>query len=174
MTLTYYLDDRSTMEPYPASPEPEPTTQTRGTAPESVRTAVKLIWANIALGVLSALVTFVLLDNIVDTALEGTSGLDRDAAQLSVIGGTIVGLVVSVGLAALFAYFISKGANWARIIYTVLTVLGILLSLLGLLSTQPVILLLLSVVGLALSVAILFFLYRPDSNAYFKGTQLTR
>lgn len=162
------------MEPYPASPEPEFTTQSRGPAPESVRTAVKLIWANIALGILSALVTFLLLDDIVDSALEGASGLDRDAAQLSVVGGTIVGLIVSVGLAALFAYFISKGANWARIVYTVLTVLGILLSLLGLTGTQPLFLLVLSVVGLALSVAILFFLYRPDSNAYFKGTQLTR
>lgn len=162
------------MEPYPPSPEPEQTTETRGAPPESVKTAIKLIWASIALGLLSAIVTFVLLDDIVDSALEGATGLDRESAQLSIVGGTIVGLVVSVGLAALFAYFIGKGANWARITYTVLTVLGIVLSLLGLFSTQPVILLVISVVGLALSVAILSFLYRPESNAYFKGKQLTR
>lgn len=157
------------MEPYPASSEPEYTTPTKGTAPASVKTAVKLIWASVALGVISSIVTFVFLDDIVDTA--GTGGVDSDAARIGVIIGAVIGLVVSVALAALFAYFISKGANWARIVYTVILGLGIAFNLFGLLGAQLAIVIVITVVSLALSVAILFFLYRPDSNRYFKADQ---
>lgn len=155
------------MEPFPATPEMTPMPQGKGPAPESVRTAVKLIWASIALSIVSTIVTFALLDDVIDSALEGTSGLDRDAARTGAVVGAVVGLIISVALAALFAYFISKGANWARIVYTVLVGLGILLGMLGLLAAQPAILLLLTVASLVLSVAIVFFLYRPDSNTYF-------
>lgn len=158
------------MEPYPATPEMNPMPQGKGPAPASVRTAVKLILASIALGIISTLVTFLVLDDVIDAALEGTSGLDRDAARTGAVIGAIVGLVISVALAAMFAYFISKGANWARIVYTVLVVLGILLNMLGLLGAQPAILLVTTVVSLALSVAIVYFLYRPDSNRYFTST----
>ncbi|CAN5623613.1 hypothetical protein BH23ACT6_BH23ACT6_12060 [soil metagenome] len=143
--------------------------QEQGPAPASVRTAVKLIWTSVALGVITTIVTFVFLDGIVDAAVGGTSGADRDAARTGAVIGAIVGLVISVALAALFAYFISKGANWARIVYTVILGLGIVLNLFGLLGEQPAILLILTVVSLALSVAIVFFLYRPDSNSYFKA-----
>ncbi|MGB3827673.1 MAG: hypothetical protein WA962_02770 [Ornithinimicrobium sp.] len=155
------------MQPYPNSPESDPVPAAKEHAPPSVKTAVTLIWASVALGLISTLVTFFLLDDIVDTGMQGTSGADRDTVQVGVIVGAIVGFVFTVAIAALFAYFISKGANWARIIYTVLLGLGILLNLFALFGTQPAILLILTVVSIALSVAIVFFLYRPDSNRYF-------
>ncbi len=157
------------MEPYPNSPESDPVPQGKGAAPASVKTAVKLIWANVALSVLSTIVTFASLDSIVDTALSGSAGADRDAARVGAIVGAIIGLLIGVVLAAIFAYFISKGANWARIVYTVLLGLGILLGLFGLLTSQPALLLVISLVSVVISVAIIFFLFRPDSNAYFKG-----
>lgn len=166
------FDERTVMEPYPASSEPEYTTPTKGLAPPSVKTAVKLIWASVALGVISSIVTFFFLDDIVESA--GTSGMDQDALRTGAIIGAIVGLIISVGLAALFAYFISKGANWARIVYTVILVLGIMFNIFGLFGAQPVILLVITVVSIALSVAVLFFLYRPDANSYFKGGQASR
>lgn len=157
------------MEPYPTSPGSDPVPQERGSAPASVKTAVKLIWASVALGVISTIVTFVFLDSIVDSALEGTSGVSRDSAQTGAIVGAIFGLVLSVAIAALFAYLISKGANWARIVYTVLICIGILFNFFGLFGGQPAILLILTVVSIALSIAILYFLYRPDSNSFFKA-----
>lgn len=157
------------MEPYPNSPESDPVPQGKGAAPPSVKTAVKLIWASVALSVISTLITFVLLDGIIDTAMDGTSGGDRDTIRVTVIIGAVVGLVIGVAVAALFAYFISKGANWARIVYTVLLIIGILFNIFGLLGAQPVILLILTVISIALSVAILYFLFRPDSTRYFKG-----
>ncbi len=157
------------MEPYPNSPESDTVPQGKGPAPASVKMAVRLIWTNVALSVVSTILTFTFLDDIVDTAMQGTGGADRDTARL----GAIVALVVGVALAALFAYFIAKGANWARIVYTVLLGLGILLNLFGLFGSQPAILLIITVLSLLLSVAIVFFLYRPDSNSYFKTGRVT-
>lgn len=161
------------MEPYPSSPESDHVPQGKGPAPASVKTAVTLIWASVALGVISTIVTFIFLDDIIAAAVGANSGVDTDAIRTSTVIGAIVGLVFSVVLAALFAYFISKGANWARIVYSVLLVLGILLNLFGLLGSQPAILIIITVISLVLSVAILFFLYRPDSNRYFKSAQAT-
>lgn len=158
------------MEPFPASPEPEYQPQGAGPRPASVANAIKLIWANVALNLVGALLTFTMLDDLIDTALEQAGAgatIDRDTARITVIGGVIFSLVIGVGLAALFAYFIGKGANWARIVYTVLIVLGLIGTLVNL-GGQPALLLVLSVVQLVLSIAILVFLYRPDSNAYFK------
>ncbi len=157
------------MEPFPASPEPEHPAQTKGPAPASVTTAVKLIWISVAFGVISTIVTFLFLDDLVDTAMDSGAGLDRDAARASVIIGAVVGIVFSVAIAALFAYFIAKGANWARIVYTVFAGLGIVINLFGLVGSQPIVLLLLTLVSLVLSIAILYFLFRPDSNRYFSG-----
>ena len=138
--------------------------------PASVATAVKLLWASIALSVLSTLLTFVLLDSIVDKALDdaGVSGdVDTDLVRASAIAGGLFGLVIGVGITLLLLTFIKKGANWARIVYTVLGVIGILFSLLSL-GGQPAVLLLLALVGLALTIAVLVLLYRPESNAYFR------
>lgn len=159
------------MEPYPSSPESDSVPQTKGPAPASVKTAVKLIWASVALGVISTIVTFIFLNDIIDATVGDSSGVNRDAARSGAIIGAIVGLIFSVVIAVLFAYFISKGANWARIVYTVLLGIGILINLFGLLGSQPTVLLAITVLSLVLSVAILFFLYRPDSNTYFRGQQ---
>ncbi|MGB3258244.1 MAG: hypothetical protein WBG89_07365 [Ornithinimicrobium sp.] len=162
------------MEPYPTSPGSDEVSEGKGPAPASVKTAVKLIWVSIALSVVSTVVTFILLDDLVDLAMDGASGVTRDTARTGAIIGAVVGLVIGVALAALFAYFIAKGANWARIVYTVLLGLGIVFNVLGLLGSQPILLIVISLVSLVLSAAIIFFLFRPDSNRYFKAPQGAR
>ncbi len=135
--------------------------------PASVETAVKLIWANIALSLLGAVVTFAMLDTLVDQQLDGAaSGVDADALRSGFIVGAAVGLAISVALFAMLAHFIGKGANWARLTYTVLSVLGFLLSLVGL-GNQPVLFLLLSALSLALTVWALLLLWKQESSAWF-------
>ena len=154
------------MEPFPASPEPEHRPDDRGPAPASVQNAVRLIWASVALSVLGAVLSFVMLDDLIDTVLEGTNELTRDQARVGIIGSVVVGVVIGVALAALLAVFIGRGANWARIVWTVLAVLGLVFSLPAI-GNQPPIALVQQLVGLALTVAILVLLYRPESNRYF-------
>ncbi len=141
----------------------------RGTRPSSIDMSIKLIWANVALSLVTTVITFVMLDSIVDQALEDaglSSSVDTDSVRAGAIGGAIVGVIIGVAIAALLAHFIGKGANWARIVYTVLAALGILFSVIGF-GSQPVLLLLLSLVGLALTGATLYFLWQKDSNAWF-------
>lgn len=158
------------MEPFPASPEPEHRPAAAGPAPASVQTAVKLIWAGVAVSLLSSILSFIWLDDIVDQAIENAGAgmtLDRDAARTGAVIGIVFAFIIGVALAAMFAYFIGKGANWARIVYTVLGVLGLLFGLMGI-GGQPAVLLVLSLVGVVLTIATIVFLFRPDSNAYFK------
>ncbi|WP_229053625.1 hypothetical protein [Aeromicrobium sp. Leaf350] len=160
------------MEPYPAGPEQPYVPPTKGPAPASVQTAVKLIWVNVGLSVLSTILTIVFLDDLVHDLVNGGDGtISDDTARVSVIVGAVVGIAFGVGIAILFIYFLNKGANWARIVYSVLTGLGILFGIYGLFGSQPVALLLLGIVSLVVSVAVLVFLWRPDSNAFYTAPQ---
>ena len=70
---------------YPADPNPEPPPGPAavGPRPRSVDTAVNLIWAAVALTIVSTILAFVQLDDAVDTALESdtTDTLTEDAAR---------------------------------------------------------------------------------------------
>lgn len=142
--------------------------------PKSVKMAVNLIWARIALSVLTTLLTFTMLDTLVDDALERQSDIDgvnadeveTFARAMAIVFG-VAALVIGVGIAILLLVFIKKGANWARITFTVLTGLGLLLGLFNLTQGQPAILMILAVVYMALGVGALWFLWQKDSNAWF-------
>ena len=143
----------------------------RGPRPSSVDLAVKLIWATIVLSLLSAVFTFVLIDSIIDQQLDAagaTETISSDTIRTAAIAGAVFGLVISVGISALLAIFIGKGANWARIVFTVLAVLAVLGSLIGF-GAQPVVLTLINVLSLLLTVAAVVLLFRPDANAWFKA-----
>jgi hypothetical protein len=137
--------------------------------PGSVATAVKLIWASMALSVVASLLTLMMLDTIIDRALQqaavGTS-VNRDSVRAAAISGAVFGLIVGLGLTFLLLTFIRRGANWARIVYTVLGALGLIFGLLGI-GGQPPLLLVLSVVSLVLTASILLFLWKSESNPWF-------
>ena len=143
----------------------------RGPRPASVDLALKLIWGAIAVSLLSGIATFVLIDSIIDQQLEAagaSEAMTADTIRSAAIVGAVVGLIISVAIYSLLAIFIGKGANWARIVYTVFTVIGVIFSVFGL-GAQPLLLLTLSLVGLLLSVAAVVFLFRADANAWFKA-----
>ena len=135
-----------------------PTGAGRGPRPASVDIAVKLIWATIALSLVSAVVTFVMLDSIIDQQLEA-AGVSETISSDS---------VRSITVATLLAIFIGKGANWARIVYTVLAALGVLGSLFGF-GSEPIALGVLSLLSLLLTVVAVVMLFRAESNAWFKA-----
>ncbi|WP_432478833.1 hypothetical protein [Nocardioides sp. GXQ0305] len=160
---------------YPTEPGQQPggpaygAPAARGPRPTSVDTAVKLIWATIVLSLVSAVVTFVLIDTLIDQQLEASGvTLDEGSIRSIVLASAVFGLVISVGITALLAIFIGKGHNWARIVYTVLVAIGVLLSLFGI-GSQPVLLLVLGLLSAVLSIAAVVFLFRSDANAWFKA-----
>jgi hypothetical protein len=143
----------------------------RGPRPGPVDLAVKLIWTTIALSLVSALATFLLLDSIIDQQLESagvSETISSDSVRSIAIAGAVFGLIISVGISSLLAIFIGKGANWARIVYTVLAVLAVLGTVFGF-ASQPVVLTVLSLISILLTIVAVVMLFRPESNAWFRA-----
>jgi len=158
---------------YPAGSGPEPPMNQgpTGPRPASVDMAVKLIWVAVALTVVSTLLSFLYLDDAVASAVESdtTGTLTEDGARTAVIVVTVLALAIGVGLYAMLAFFIGKGKNWARIVYTVLAVIFLVLGILGLGGDQPAVSMLLGVVQIAITVATLFFLWKRESTDWLTG-----
>jgi len=138
--------------------------------PQSIKTAVNIVWAVVALSVLSTILTFVYLDELVEAVDTNLTGAERDAARAGGIVGAIIGFVVFGVLPVVLGIYLRKGANWARIVLTVLAVLGVLFGLYGLLAgNQPIALLVLGLIQMVLFVALLYFLWRRESTEYIKA-----
>lgn len=138
--------------------------------PPSVRTSVTLVWTIVALSVLNAVLTFVFIDELVATAAAGQAGLDRDTAQIGVVVGSVFGLVIFGALWVLLAVFLRRGANWARIVLTVLAAMGVLFGAVGLTSSEdPMALTVTSLVTVVLQAALLYCMWQADSSAYIKA-----
>lgn len=156
--------------PTGATPEPPPGPAPVGPRPRSVDMAVNLIWAAVALSVVSTILAFIQIDDAVDAALESdtTGTLTEDAARTATIAFIIIFLAIGVGIYALLAIFIGKGRNWARIVFTVLAAIFLLLGIFGLAGDQSAISLVVGVVQIALTAATLWFLWQKDSSAWFQ------
>lgn len=139
--------------------------------PSSIRTAVTLMYIGAAL---SLLWTVLVLPQraMLREQLEGQE-LDVDPADLDTVVNSFVTFLVIIGLLSValwlwMAFANRRGRPWARVVATILGVLGILVGLLGIF--QPIGPgLLLNLGLLVLAGAILFLLYRPDSSAYYRA-----
>jgi hypothetical protein len=144
----------------------------RGPAPSSVLTTVRLMYAGAALGllgVLSALLTkSTLKQQIADNNTKLTPDQVNTALNAAIAVTIVIGVIVVV-LYILLAMQVGKGKNWARIVTLVLTGLGVLFGLLGFLQPAPALSRIVSVIGLLLDIAIIWFLTRSESSAYFRG-----
>ncbi|MGZ5401153.1 MAG: hypothetical protein ACXWDM_14180 [Nocardioides sp.] len=158
--------------PSGASPEPMPGRAPLGPRPASLDMAVNLIWVAVALTVLSTIIGFLQIDDAVDAALEADTGgtLTEDSARAGVIAFIVIFLVVGVAIYALLALFIKRGKNWARIVFTVLAALFLVLGVLGLGSDQTTLSLIVGLVQIVLTAATLFYLWKPESSAYFSAS----
>ncbi|GAA2569853.1 hypothetical protein [Pseudonocardia hydrocarbonoxydans] len=101
----------------------------------------------------------------------------REQAAGSALGSLIVSLVIVAAVAAVIVQM-RNGRNWARIVLTVLGVLGVLagavaligLSLLLGAGVLGLVVVLASAVQIILAVAAIVMMYRPAAKAYFART----
>ncbi len=161
----------SNYQAYPPPPPVEGYGQPTPAAepPPSIKTAVSIVWAMVALSVLSAIVTVVFLDDIVRAAGVDLGGSQEDAARAGAIAGAVIGVLIFGALWIVLAIFLRRGANWARIVLTVLAGIGLLSGIYSLSTGQHALLLILGLLQMALYVALLFFLWRRDSSDYING-----
>jgi hypothetical protein len=139
--------------------------------PATIRLAVRLMWIGAAISFIGIVVAFVQRDELRDQFREADSSLSSSELDTAVAAGlTFIGVigVVAIGLWVWMATTNGQGRAWARTVATVLGGLNILFTLLGFLGDQLTPLnIAVSILTIALAAAILYLLYRPDSNAYY-------
>jgi MFS family permease len=107
--------------------------------PETVRFAIGAFIATLILGLVSSILVFGQMDDLVAREL-AKSGSDVQLTDEVVRSGMVLGAVVTlifVALQVLFLWFAWKGYNWARIVLWVLGGLAVASGLAGLGSTNP-------------------------------------
>ncbi|WP_367134601.1 hypothetical protein [Saccharothrix sp. HUAS TT1] len=146
--------------------------------PKSVDTAYLLWLISAGVSIVANLIGFATAEAVARETLEAMN-LDTSAAasvQPS-YGSLIFSLVLSV-VWILVVMQMRKGANWARILLTVLGALSVIAGLLGLLALGVMfsigflgaIQALLGLVQLAITIAAIVFMFKSDSNRYFKAS----
>ncbi len=145
--------------------------------PGAVTIIVVLLWISFAFWLITAIAAF-----FTGTGLTAAGDIQQIEAELEKLGlptswapgvgptFLVIGvvLVVFALISALFAVFIGKGSNIARILLTIIVALRIVASLTSLFSTDLSIgLVATAVVSMAIDVVILFLLYNAESNKFF-------
>jgi hypothetical protein len=146
-------------------PEPDP--------PPPLATAVKLMYVGAGLSALGVITNLFQRDELREQIAENDSSLTEDEIDTAVNFGLgfslVLGLVV-IGLWIWMARSNERGQSWARTTATVLGALSILFLLFGLALGQSTALSTgLGVVSLVLAAVILYLLYRPESNEYYRA-----
>jgi hypothetical protein len=168
-------------QPYPASGQrAEPL---RPPAPAPVRTAVKLMYAGAAVSAVQLIIGLALIIVDVKAAARGRFwGVSVTASQVRPI---LITVWIVFGLAGIalwlwMARANGQGRNWARILSTVLFGLATLELITDLQQAvspagtiEPVIGLLLAVLGWLPGLAAVWLLWRPVSSAFFKPQGFT-
>ena len=139
--------------------------------PGSVTRATWVLMGLVALSALTAVLTVVMRDDLVLSWADGRvdTGTVRPPEFVPV---AIVLFFVFAALAGVLIAFLRGGHNWARLSLTGLVAFMGLATLAGLRTNPPVLFLGLSVVSVALDLALLFFLWHRDTNAYIRGVWL--
>jgi hypothetical protein len=118
----------------------------------------------IASVVISAIAVIVTLAVGLPAAVETAEGTTTTTIPGSVVTITaIVSLVVGGGLRVLFAVFMLRGRNWARIVLLIVAVITVLASFTAILSGDII-----QLIALLIVVAAGVLMYLPASNAYFR------
>jgi hypothetical protein len=145
--------------------------------PKSVDTAYMLWLVAAGIGIVTNLIGLITAQAIADATARS---LGVDPALVAGSGPSYGGIIFQLLLSVLWIVVVlqmRKGANWARIVLTVLGGLGILFGLMGLaalgilfaVGVFGAIQAVLGLVALVVEIAAIVFMFKSDSNRYFKA-----
>jgi hypothetical protein len=131
---------------------------TRGPVPTTVRAS---FWLWIASVVISVIAVLVALASGQYTVLNvgGDAEIARAVAPWAVAGGVVIG----GGLRVLFAVFLLRGKNWARIVLLIIAIITFLAGLGTVLSGDVF-----AILALIVTIVAAVLMYVSASNAYFR------
>ena len=160
-------------QPYPSSGKPvEPE---RPPAPPSVLNAVKLMYVGAAVSTVSLVISLVDISGTKEAIRKARPSLT--AAQVNQLNTFIITLaivsgVIGVALWLWMARANGQGKNWARITSTVLFAIETLSVLEALRGPKTVVDLVFPVLTWVVGLGAIWFLWRPESSAFFKTQEL--
>jgi len=162
-------------QPYPqGAAEPEPGSQ-RTQPPESIRNAVKLMYAGAAVSlivIIVALVTIGSAKTAVHHAFPHYSPAKVRSAAFGLVAYEVIIQVITIGLWLWMARANQAGKSWARIVSSVLFGLNTLILLASLARPHATIGIVLLAVVWVIGLGAIFFLWRKDSSGYFAASRL--
>jgi hypothetical protein len=157
-------------EPYPSSTG-EPAGPQRPSAPDSVQTAVKLMYAGAALSLVELIVGLITIGSVrsaIRKAFPHYTASQLHAAEVtSVAVGVVVGLI-SIGLWVWMARANGAGHNYARITGTVFFGLNTLFLLLSLARPHASLGFIFNILVWLVGLGAVIMLWRKESGPYFK------
>ena len=163
-------------EPYPSS-SPELPEQGRPAAPNSVRNAVRLMYAGAAFSAIVVIVTLVTVSSLKAGILgkyPHYTPVQRHNAEVAVIVTSVIGGLITVGLWLWMAWANLRGRNWARIVAAVffgINTLDLIASFARVHAVAPMIV---SVLVWLVGLGAIVFLFNKESAAYFKPRSAPR
>ena len=156
-------------QPYPTSGQtPEP--QQRPSAPNSVQTAVKLMYAGAALSLIELVVSLVTISSLKSAILKkfpNYTSAQVHSAEVAIVVGVVIEAVIAIGLWLWMARANAAGRNYARITGTVLFVVYTLFLLLDLRRPSVGIGLVFSLLVWLAGLGAVIMLWRRESSDYF-------
>lgn len=151
------------------------------TRPKAVDSAFQAVLASVGISAVGTVVT-VLLDRATLTSwvTETVNSLppEQRVSAASLVGRTQVilgfSVVVFIGLFVFFAVKMRAGRNWARVLLTIYTALGVWSFLTAIASSGAELKLIWSLAEVAFGVTAVIYMFRPESTKYFAAVKERR
>ncbi|HEX6357234.1 hypothetical protein [Actinophytocola sp.] len=142
--------------------------------PKAIDSAFQAVLASIAISAVATVVTVLfdraMLTQLVTTAMEDVPA-DQRLSTSAMVGAMQVILAISIaifaGLFLLFAFKMRAGRNWARVLLTAYTTLGVVSFLSAMASEGAALELMWSLAEIAFGVTAVVYMFRPESTKYF-------
>lgn len=177
-------------ERWEAEHGPPPLQQVERPAPVDVETARHLLWGVTGLGLLSLLMTLIMVNGersvfaqqlVDDIKVQDPSlPLTLESAETYLTVALVMMALVGIGFAALFTYWVEKmrmGRLWARALLTMIGTVTVVLALPQLFGfgvdggALQIVMSVVSILQGVLAAGAIYLLHRKESNAYFLASR---
>ena len=155
-------------QPYPSSSQtPEPA---RAERPNSVRNAVRLMYAGAALSAVVLIDTLLTISTLKHGILDrhpDYTATQRHNAEIAAVVTAVIGGVIAIGLWLWMAWANGRGRNWARIVSAVFFGINTLDLIISFTQVHVLAALIVGVVVWLVGLGAIILLFRKESAPYF-------
>jgi len=145
--------------------------QQRPSAPPSIRTAVKLMYAGAALSALSFIIGLATIGSLRQAIIKASNkpltSSQLHAAEVAGVAVIVILGIIGVGLWLWMAWANGRGRSWARIVAAVLFGFNTIGLLSAVIRPNAVGTKIFDILGWLVGLGATFYLWRPDASEYY-------